>query len=241
MYRKMRVAVIIPAHNEARLFLKVINNLPSWVDETILVDDASTDETCEKVLKNQMMGFVPNHFHYLRNDKRLGVGGAIMIGHAEAKRLGADVDVVMAGDGQMDPKELPRLLKAIEEGADYAKGNRFLLPSHVKGMPTNRIIGNRFLSLMMKPVSGYWHISDPQNGYTALRTSMLDKIQAWHIWKGYFFENDMLVHLKVANARVCDVPIPARYEDEESGVRIRSFLPLMLMLLTHRLFWRLRR
>ena len=234
----MRVAVIIPAHNEARLFLRVINNLPSWVDETILVDDASTDETSEKVLKNQMMGFVPNHFHYLRNPKRLGVGGAIMNGHEEARRLGADVDVVMAGDDQMDPKYLPNLLDAIDKGFDYAKGNRFM--ASLKGMPPERIFVNMTQGLLMKFVSGYWHISDPQNGYTALRTSMLDRIQAWHIWKGYFFENDMLVHLKVANARVCDVPIPARYEDEESGIRIRSFLPLMLTLLAHRLFWRLR-
>ena len=232
--------MIIPAHNEARLFLQVVNNLPAWVDETILVDDASTDETPEKVLKNQVMGFIPNHFHYLRNTKRLGVGGTIMNGHKEARRLGADVDIVMAGDGQMDPKELPRLLKAIEEGADYAKGNRFLRAEDVKGMPTNRVIGNRFLSLMMKPVSGYWHISDPQNGYTALRTSMLDKIQAWHIWKGYFFENDMLVHLKVANAKVVDVAIPARYEGEKSQILLKEFTLLTLLLLTHRLLWRLR-
>jgi glycosyltransferase involved in cell wall biosynthesis len=236
----MRVAVIIPAHNEARLFLGVINTLPSWIDHVILVDDASTDGTCEKVLRNQMMGFAPNHFHYLRNTKRLGVGGTIMNGHMEAKRLGSDVDIVMAGDGQMDPKELPRLLKAIEEGADYAKGNRFLLPSHVKGMPTNRIIGNRFLSLMMKPVSGYWHISDPQNGYTALRTSMLDKIQAWHIWKGYFFENDMLIHLNVVGAKVVDVAISARYEGEKSQIMLKEFTLLTLLLLSQRLLWRLR-
>ncbi len=233
----MTVAVIIPAHNEAEHFIKVVSGIPGWVDEVILVDDASTDDTCEKVLRNQVMGFVPNHFRYLRNDRNMGVGGAILAGHREST---SDINVVMAGDGQMDPAHLPDLLDAIIEGADYAKGNRFLRPDHTKGMPTNRVIGNRLLGLLMKPVSGYWRISDPQNGYTALRSSMLKKMECWHIWKGYFFENDMLIHLNVARAKVVDVAIPARYEGEKSQILLKEFTLLTLLLLSQRLLWRLR-
>ena len=235
MYEGQKVSVIIPFRNEAAHIAEVVKGIPGFIDFIIAVDDSSGDDG-----PSILAGLGDPRVLQIRNGSRLGVGGTIMRGHLEAKNRDSKVNVVMAGDGQMDPHYLPMLLDAIIcRGFDYAKGNRFMSRNQSVGMPTNRLVGNLILGLLMKFISGYWSISDPQNGYTALRTSALDRMEWWHVWKGYFFENDMLIHLNVARAKVCDFPIPARYGSEKSGIRLSSFIPLTFLLMTHRIFWRL--
>ena len=98
-----------------------------------------------------------------------GVGGAIVHGHKRALELGCDVSVVMAGDAQMDPEYLPKLLDPIADGeAGFTKANRFYGEGSFEGMPRHRVVGNIALSFLTKAASGYWGLFDPQNGYTAI-------------------------------------------------------------------------
>lgn len=228
MYKNRRIAVVVPAHNEARHVCGVLRDVPGYVDHVIAVDDCSTDETLAAVESCGDARVVA-----LRTTENQGVGGATMLGYRKALELGCDVAVKMDGDGQMSPEHLHLLLDAIVEQAyDYAKGNRFLAGVSLASMPRHRLFGNVVLTFVNKLASGYWHVFDPQNGYTAISADALRRLDFTSIHRRYFFENDMLVALNLNNARVRDVAIPARYGDERSGLnpfRVGVTFPLLFI------------
>src|SRR5262245_365972 len=154
----------MPAYNEQKLISRAIRSVPDFVDHIVVVDDRSTDATSERALATG-----DPRLKLIRHDVNTGVGGAICDGHNEVLKLGCDVSVVMAGDAQMDPDYLPTLLAPIADGsALFTKANRFFSRDSYRGMPALRIFGNVVLSFMTKLASGYWHLFDPQNGYTAI-------------------------------------------------------------------------
>jgi len=221
MYKNASICVVVPAFNEEANVACVVEKIPSIVDHIVVVDDGSTDRTSEEV-----RGIKDSRVTLIRHEYNKGVGAAILTGHKKALDLGADVSAVMAGDDQMDPQYLPMLLDSIiVEGYDLAKGNRFIGAGHLVGMPRHRLFGNFILTFMTKLASGYWHIFDPQNGYTAIRADMLRKLELDRIKKGYQFENDLLIHLGILGARVKDIPIPSRYPSAKSKIRLCKFIP----------------
>ncbi len=238
MYKGLRVAIVVPAHNESSLIEKVITTLPDWVDDIVVVDDCSDDGTADVA---RAVG--DPRTTVLRNERNLGVGGAVLNGHRRVMELGADVSVVMAGDAQMDPDYLGALLDPIaDEGYGFAKANRFFSMTSFSGMPRHRIIGNLLLSFATKVSSGYWHIFDPQNGYTAIRTDVLRRLPLDRIALGYQFENDLLIHLNILSVRIKDVSIPAIYGSEVSGIKLSRVAPSLSYLLVRgfwkRIFWK---
>jgi glycosyltransferase involved in cell wall biosynthesis len=154
-----------------------------------------------------------------------GVGGATLAGYDEAIRRGARVLVKVDGDDQMDLAYAGQLVAPILLGeADYAKGNRFTSISHLTTMPTVRVLGNAMLSFAAKLSSGYWNIFDPTNGYTAIEASVARLVMEKRISRRFFFETDLLYHLGTLRAVVRDVPMPARYADEVSNIRIGQII-----------------
>ena len=236
MYKNAVVAAVVPAYNEGKLIAKVIETMPAFVDFIVIVDDCSSDSTAEVVAQSTDSRVV-----LIRHEENQGVGGAIITAHQRAIELGSDVNVVMAGDAQMDPHYLPKLLdKVTDEGYGFAKANRFYSPESFAGMPRYRILGNIVLSFMTKFASGYWNLFDPQNGYTAVRTSELSRVPLSKVSRRYSFENDMLIHLNIVETPATDVPIPAVYGDEVSSIRLRKVVPELLRLLflgSMRRFW----
>jgi dolichol-phosphate mannosyltransferase len=233
-YKDHVVHVVVPAYNEAPFVGDVVARMPPFVDAVYVVDDCSTDGTAAAA---RAAGDA--RVRVLSTPANLGVGGSTALGYREALAAGADIVVKMDGDGQMRAEHLPALLDAIVEGgADYAKGNRFL-EGAVPGMPPSRLAGNIVLTFLTKLASGYWHIFDPQNGFTAVRTAALRTLPLARLHRRFFFENDMLVHLNVQNRRVVDVPIPAVYGDEVSDVRLGRILATFPLLLLRRFAWRI--
>jgi glycosyltransferase involved in cell wall biosynthesis len=227
------VAAVVPAHNEEELIGRVIATMPELVDRIIVIDDCSTDRTSD-VAADTGDGRVT----VLRHERNTGVGGAILDGHRRVMDEGVDVAVVMAGDAQMDPRYLPDLLDPIvEEGYGFTKANRFFSMSSFQDMPSYRVLGNVVLSFMTKVASGYWHIFDPQNGYTAIRRDVLERLPLERISLGYRFENDLLINLNILNVRARDVPVPAIYGSEVSGIRLSRVVPSISSLLIVG-FWR---
>lgn len=154
-------------------------------------------------------------------------------GYRKAMEIDVDIVVKMDGDDQMDPKFLVDLIRPLLLGeADYSKGNRWENGEELLSMPALRRTGNLALSFLTKLVSGNWRLFDPCNGYTAIRTSTLKKMDLGKQSKDYFFETSMLVELSILRAMVKDVAIPARYGDETSSLRIgrilRRFPPLLM-------------
>lgn len=228
MYKGAVVAAVVPAYKEEKLIATVIDTMPSYVDHIVIVDDCSPDGTSEVV------GAHPDErVTLIRHEVNQGVGGAIITAHKAAMALGADVNVVMAGDAQMDPDHLPGLLdKVTADGYGFAKANRFYAPESFSGMPGYRVFGNIVLSFFTKFASGYWNLFDPQNGYTAVRTEVLRRVPLDRVAKRYSFENDLLTHLNILQVPATDVPIPAIYGDEVSSIRLSKVIPELLHRLT---------
>jgi glycosyltransferase involved in cell wall biosynthesis len=233
VYKELVVAVVVPAHNEQTLIASTINTIPDFVDHVIVIDDCSTDETFKRAIEVGDPRVV-----VIRHERNTGVGGSILDGHRRALELQADVSVVMAGDAQMDPDYLPDLLDPIaDDGVEFTKANRFFSRNSLQGMPRLRIFGSVVLSFMTKAASGYWHLFDPQNGYTAVTRGALERIDLDLVARGYEFENDLLIHLNIADVRAKDVPIPARYGTEVSDMHLHKVIPAISWLLW-RGFWR---
>jgi glycosyltransferase involved in cell wall biosynthesis len=233
VYRDRTIAAVVPAYNEEAHIADVIRGLPELVDHIVVVDDASTDETSQ-----QAKGTDDPRLVLIRNDENRGVGGSIVTAHRKALELGSDIDVVFAGDDQMDPQYLPALLDPIiDDGFGFTKANRFFSRSSFVGMPRHRVFGNIVLSFLTKLASGYWHLFDPQNGYTAITKESLARLPLDDIATGYEFENDLLINLNIENIRACDVSVPARYGTEVSGIRLRQVIPAIGWLL-FRGFWK---
>jgi glycosyltransferase involved in cell wall biosynthesis len=175
----------------------------------------------------------------IRHDTNRGVGGAIKTGYRHALRDGVDVVAVMGGDGQMPPELLADVIRPVVDGhAGYAKGNRLVTPGCRREMPDFRYVGNHLLSYLTKVASGYWGVSDPQNGFTAISQEALDATDFEEMYEDYGYCNDLLTRLNVAGVRVAEVPQPPTYGDEESNIRYSSYIPKVSTMLFHRFCWR---
>jgi glycosyltransferase involved in cell wall biosynthesis len=230
MFRGRSVAVVIPAYNERDKIAATIRSVPGYVDHILVVDDGSGDGTAAAARRHAARR---RGVEVLCHEANRGVGAAIATGYARAVTLGAEVTAVMAGDGQMDPVDLPRLLEPIVEGrADYAKGNRFAWPGGWRHMPPTRMIGSVLLSLATRVASGYSHVFDSQCGYTAASRRALLAIGPERMFARYGYPNDLLSRLGAAGARVVDVPVRPVYGPAwRSGLRpARVALPIALLL-----------
>jgi len=233
---KQKISVVIPAYKVSKHIVDVINNIPNIVDKIIVVDD-KCPENSGKIVEKLNNSRVKIVYH----DINQGVGGAVVSGYKKSLELGMDIVVKIDGDGQMDINYLSALIQPIIEGkADYTKGNRFFDFKALQQMPKIRLFGNSGLSFLVKASSGYWNIMDPTNGYTAIHRKVLESLDLNKLAKRYFFESDMLINLNIKNAVVVDVPIPAKYGDEESSLSITKtlfgFPPKLLKGLCRRLF-----
>ncbi len=239
MYKDKSVGVVIPAYNEETQIQRVMDTLPDFVDFIIVVNDASTDNTAAVVEQRQA---TDPRIILLNHDENKGCGGALVSGYRWAIEQDLDIAVRMDGDGQMDPADLPLLLDPVAEGeADYAKGNRFFSGKAYDTMPKIRYLGTAFLSLLTKIVSGYWHVSDFQSGYTAINKQALRTVDWDQMYPRYGQPNDLLILLNVSNFRVADVPVDPVYNvGEISGIKVKKVIFTIGWLLFRRFFWRLK-
>lgn len=240
MYRSKNIGVVVPCYNEENLIGKVITTMPDFVDRIIVVDDGSNDHTSEVV--SSFLDDYPGRLILIRNDTNQGIGGAVVTGHRKALEESMDIVAVMAGDAQMDPEELSVILDPVVEGhADYAKGNRFINGEAWKYMPKIRYFANAGLSMLNKIAIGYWHVADPQCGFTAISRSALQKLDLEKLSTGYQFENSLLLMLNIHNQRVMDVPVRAIYGiGEKSGINHLWALLAFSIFLVRGFLWRLK-
>jgi len=239
MYKDRSICVVVPAYNEATQIVKVIETMPDYIDQVVIVDDASKDATVEVVKRYQQDG---SKMLLIEQEINQGVGSAIATGYKWARDNDFDVAVVMAGDGQMDPGDLKSLLNPVVEGTtDYSKGNRFFTGKAYQKIPKIRYFGNAFLSLLTKIASGYWHVADSQSGYTVINKKVLHTIDWDKMYKKFGQPNDLLVRLNIYNFRVTDVPVEPVYNvGEKSGIRISKVVFTISWLLIRMFFWRMK-
>ena len=260
MYEGKTVAVVVPAYNEEGFVGGVIETVPAFVDRVYAVDDGSSDDTWKEIRRaadfenNRLTrpltpspspdggaAFEPRVVA-VRHEDNQGVGAAIKTGYCRALDDGIEIVAVMNGDGQMDPAILDRIIEPVVSGtADYAKGNRLSEPADRHTMSNWRLFGNFLLTGLTRIASGYWGMTDPQNGYTAVSREALEIIDVETLHDHYGFCNDVLVRLNAADLRVADVPMEAVYGDEDSHIRYSTFVPGLSWLLLRDFLWRLHR
>ena len=270
MYKNKTICVVIPAFNEELLIKRTVTTLPAFVDRAVVVDDCSSDATVAVVRDLQTENetspednrncaspavpsssasgdcaadrFTPEKIQLIRHETNQGVGAAIVTGYKWARDHEYDVTVVMAGDAQMNPNDLPAVLDPVVDGvADYSKGNRLFTGEAWNRIPHVRYLGNSALSLMTKIASGYWHVADSQTGYTAINLRMLKLIDWDTTYKRYGCPNDYLVRLNVYDACVADVPVDPVYGiGEKSGIKLWKVIPKMSFLLVKLFLWRMK-
>ena len=227
MVRGKRIAVVVPAFNEADKIARTIRSVPGFVDHVLVVDDGSRDGTARQAIRSARRGL-----EVIMHPANRGVGAAIATGYRRAIELGADATAVMAGDAQMDPADLPRLLGPVLAGeADYAKGNRFAWPGCWRRMPVTRFAGNVVLSGLTRLACGY-RVFDSQCGYTVASRSALVAIDPDAMFARYGYPNDLLGRLARAGVRVVDVPVrPVYGPGWRSGIRLTTVVYPILFLL----------
>jgi glycosyltransferase involved in cell wall biosynthesis len=219
---KKKISIVIPAYKVENHIKNVLSAIPNWVDDVIVVDDASPDGT-ETIIREIMEK--DSRITYIKHLKNQGVGGAMLTGFSKA--LSGDVDIVVKvdGDDQMDLTYLPQLISPlIRNQADFVKGNRFVDLQSLRVMPVIRRVGNLILSFLVKAATGYWNIFDPTNGFIAVRKEILSLLPLEKIDRTFYFETSMLANLYLINAKVADVSIPARYGNEVSNLNIKLVL-----------------
>ena len=210
-----RVAVVVPAYNEARLIARTLAGIPAYVQHIVVVDDASRDDTAARAL-----ALGDARVEVLRHAQNRGVGAAIVTGYRHAFARGAEVCAVMAGDGQMDPSDLAHLLWPVLAGqAAYAKGDRLSFPGARAAMPPTRWLGNVLLGKLTALAAGV-PIRDSQCGYTALSREAAARLPLDKLWSGYGYPNDLLGMLAERELKVWEVMVRPVYADEESGIRL---------------------
>jgi glycosyltransferase involved in cell wall biosynthesis len=217
----MKIAVVIPSYRVKQHILQLIPEIGEEVVKIYVVDDKCPENSGLYVQEHCTDARV----EVLFNEKNLGVGGAVKTGYKKALADKFDVVVKLDGDGQMDPKLIPVLVKPIlNHKADYVKGNRFYNIDTLMAMPRLRLFGNSMLSFINKFVNGYWNLMDPTNGFTAIHYQALKLLPLDKIENRYFFESDMLFRLGTVRAVVADMPMDAKYADEVSHLNIRKVL-----------------
>lgn len=213
------IVVVVPAYREAARLPSVLASMPAMVERIIVVDDASEDGTFEVARASTDERVIA-----IAHARNRGVGAAIATGYARALEIRGeprDAFVVMAGDGQMDPRDLPALVVPIARGeADYVKGDRFASASSLHAMPRARFIGGHVLSALTRVAIGV-DVHDSQCGYTAISREACARLDLDALWPRFGYPNDLLAMLAQRRAVIAEVPVGASYPHTKNKLGAR--------------------
>jgi glycosyltransferase involved in cell wall biosynthesis len=234
VYKGHRIGVVVPAYNEELLIRDTLAGMPEYVDKIFVVNDASRDRTLELI---EERASEDARISIINHERNKGLGQTLIDGYLESAKSDVDVTAVMAGDNQMHPDDLHKLLdRIIDDGFDYVKGNR-LLHENIDFMPKYRFFGNAVLTILTKFATGYYSLMDPQCGYTAIGNTALRRIPIERMTKGYGYNADILTMLNIRGYSVSDAEVRPVYGREKSKIKLWKYIPKTSWLL-FRLFFR---
>lgn len=215
MIHGKRLAVVMPAYNAETTVERTVREIPpGYVDEIILVDDASRDHTVEVARR---LGL-----RTLCHERNRGYGGNQKTCYREALHVGADVIVMLHPDYQYSPKLVVAMASMIAVGHyDIVLGSRILCGSAVRGgMPIYKYVMNRMLTFVQNLVMGA-KLSEYHTGYRAFSREVLEKLPLEENSDDFVFDNEMLAQAHFLGYRIGEISCPARYEPESSSISFK--------------------
>ena len=221
---QLRILCYIPAYNAAATIPSVLDRIPQnmkeRIDEILVVDNASEDNTHLVGLGYaQQKGLTNLKVH--RSETNGGYGGSQKVAYRYAIEHDFDVVVMLHGDGQYAPEKMEYLLEPIYQGkADHVFGSRMTGDPRAGGMPIHRYLGNRFLTTVENWILG-WNLSEYHSGYRIYMVDALKKIPFEKCSNEYHFDSQILVQVRLAGLRVVERTIPTFYGNE------KCYVPLM--------------
>ena len=212
-----KVIVVMPAYNAAQTLADTYRRIPSnFVNEVILVDDGSADETIQVAKTLDLTLIVhPHNAGYGANQKTC---------YMEALRRGADIVIMLHPDGQYDPHIIPKMIDVLQSGeGDFVLGSRFLTPDGALegGMPRYKYIANRFLTGVENLVLGT-HISELHTGYRAYSREVLERVPWLRNSNAFAFDTEMIFQVAHFGFHITEVPVSTLYFNEASSITFRA-------------------
>ena len=208
-----KVVVVMPARNAARTLEQTYAAIPrEWVDEIVLVDDKSTDETLDVARRLPL--------HTIWHPHNVGYGGNQKTCYLEALQRGADAVVMLHPDGQYEPTLIPKLVAPILRGeADLVLGSRLAEPGAWRraGMPAYKYLANRLLTAVENRVMGT-SLSELHTGYRAYSRHLLLTIPFLRNASDFSFDSEVLMQAAHFGLRIAEVPARTRYFEDASSI-----------------------
>jgi glycosyltransferase involved in cell wall biosynthesis len=205
----LNIVAIIPAYNEGQGISKVILDCIPYVSKVIVIDDGSHDNTSH--FAEETGAIVIRHPH------NLGKGAACRSGFYGAMNLGCDAIIMLDGDGQHDPHEIPKFVTALKNSpleTGIVVGNRM---NNTQDMPLPRYLTNTFLSFLISFLAGT-KIKDSQCGYRLIHRRVLEAVDYEN--NRYDAESEILVRASRAGFSISEVPVRTIYRDEISKINV---------------------
>jgi glycosyltransferase involved in cell wall biosynthesis len=214
MINGKRIVVVLPAYNAARTLEATVRELPETVDETILVDDHSSDETVAMARRLHLTV----HVH----ERNRGYGGNQKTCYAQALAAGADVVVMTHPDYQYSPLLVTAIASMVAYGVyDVALASRILGGGALRGgMPRYKYVANRALTTFQNIVMGA-HLSEYHTGYRAYSKELLNSLPLERNSDDFVFDNQILAQAILLGARIGEISCPTRYFPEASSINFR--------------------
>jgi len=209
-----KVAVVMPAYNAAKTLLKTYNKIPhNIVDDIILVDDKSSDDTIAEAKKLNLKLYVHN--------KNKGYGGNQKTCYRQALNAGADIVVMLHPDYQYNPALITAMSSLIAEGIyDVVLGSRILGGKSIRnGMPFYKYIANRFLTFIENLMVGE-KLSEYHTGYRVFSREVLENLPLLENSDDFLFDNQMLLQAIYFGFKVGEISCPTRYEADSSSINL---------------------
>jgi glycosyltransferase involved in cell wall biosynthesis len=217
MYLNQKVVVVMPAYNAEKTLERTIKEIPfDIVDDVVLVDDASKDNTTELARKLGIR-------HVIRHERNKGYGGNQKTCYNKALEIGADIVVMLHPDYQYTPKLITAMTSIIGQGLyPVVFGSRILGKGALKGgMPMYKYIANRFLTLLQNLMMNQ-KLSEYHTGYRAYSRQVLETVPYERNSDNFVFDNQMIAQIFYHNFDIAEVTCPTKYFDEASSINLRN-------------------
>jgi glycosyltransferase involved in cell wall biosynthesis len=218
MYNNKKVIIVMPAYKAAPTLERTYKEIPfDLVDEVVLVDDHSPDNTVEVA---KALGIK----HIIRHDRNKGYGGNQKTCYKKALDLGGDIVIMLHPDYQYTPLLLTAMISIIGNGLyPVVFGSRILGKGALKGgMPLYKYIANRFLTLSQNILMGQ-KLSEYHTGYRAFSREVLEKVPFERCDDDFIFDNEMIAQIFWNNFEIAEITCPTKYFDEASSINfVRS-------------------